>query len=55
MLKSPDPIFLIVVVLIEIVRKTFHCRTCDKAFIDKETASEHNRSTGHKITEMLLE
>jgi hypothetical protein len=37
------------------MRKSFHCFTCNKEFIDKELAMEHKRSTGHEITERMLE
>ena len=37
------------------MKQSFRCPECDKAFIDNDIATEHKRSTGHKIIERLLE
>lgn len=37
------------------MKQSCRCPECDKAFIDKDTAMEHKRSTGHQIIERILE
>jgi len=33
--------------------KTYHCSKCNKEFLDKELASDHQKTTGHKIEKEL--
>lgn len=35
--------------------ETYHCPKCNKEFLDKELAINHEKSTGHKIRERTLE
>jgi hypothetical protein len=35
--------------------ETYHCPKCNKEFLDKELANDHQKSTGHKIRERILE
>jgi hypothetical protein len=37
------------------MKESFHCLPCNKEFIDEEMATEHKRSTGHKVIERILE
>jgi hypothetical protein len=37
------------------MKESYHCSPCDKEFVDKETAMEHKRLTGHEVIERILE
>jgi hypothetical protein len=33
----------------------YHCPKCNKEFLDKDLATEHQKSSGHKIRERALD
>jgi DNA-directed RNA polymerase subunit RPC12/RpoP len=37
------------------MKKSYHCSACNKEFIDEEMATEHRKSSGHQITQRILE
>ena len=37
------------------MKNSYHCLSCDRDFIDKDMADDHEKTTGHEVTERMLE
>lgn len=37
------------------MKESYHCRPCDKEFIEEDMATRHRRITGHEVIHRRLE
>lgn len=37
------------------MKESYHCRPCDKEFIEADLAAQHRKMTGHEIIQRKLE
>lgn len=37
------------------MKQSYHCRPCDKEFIEADLAAEHRQATGHEVIQRRLE
>lgn len=37
------------------MNESYHCRPCDKEFIEEDMAAKHRRATGHEVIHRRLE
>lgn len=47
LLKYVFPVFF--------MKESYHCRPCDKEFIEEDMATRHRRITGHEVIHRRLE